>query len=1585
MNSLYFLAETSTVHGARTKGGGGGKEKESMCTACRDSGWRLRHFLPQKAQPQGRHVPRFAFWMEPVALACGEHARHGGHDELPFASPQEDVPSQGERVSCQALFSSAEMGCVKFLQLLACSVLLVCSSSAEEEEEEEEVVAGLTQDQVAHFLKKGIFLIQSEDLNKCIKADTSSMLTLEDCTQFSTNMLWKWGSKQHLFNIGRSTCLGLNISNEEQPLILAECDSVQHLLWWKCHGKMLVGASQYKLAVENDKFIAAKRASDYRWKHFMSYGGDLCEHAFKETYTLLGNSLGLPCVFPFKYNNKWHYECIRDYREDGYPWCATTSQYEQDEKWGLCPNSEAGCDIFWKKNADTQICYQFNLFSVLPWNEAHVACQGQGADLLSITDTTEQKYIGDLSEQLNTNEVLLWTGLNQLDEAGGWQWSDGAPLALINWGSDPTDSSLGQHRCKVFNSKVQHDWQSYSCESGLPYVCKKYLNATEHETFDSWKFYPTNCDYNWYPHNRYCYKLHKEEKNWSEALLSCQDDNSTLISITSLADVEMLINLLEYENVTETWIGLSSNKTPIEFEWSDGSAVTISSWHKQEPNIHQRKSQLCVSAQQHEAHWKVKSCEDKYVYICKRGGNAGNSISEVESGCPEGWERHGGYCYNINKTPRSFEHSSSGYYCPSLATVMSRFEQSFLNSMIHNIGKTDNMYFWIALQDLNNTGEYTWPSEDGDPHLMTYTNWNKYQPRHPGGCVVMRQEKPVGVWEVKNCTGFKAMSLCKQEAKFHEEHEPKSEQSHFEEPSISCMFGWESNPNLLNCYKIFHSEKVLMKRSWDEAEALCQDFGAHLASFTHVSEEDFISKLLNTMFHNVEDRQFWIGLTKRNQLSGGSWEWSDGTPVTFAFLENANVEDDVRNCAAFKVNGTVLLLHCQSEHEWICKIPKGVKPKIPQWYINEPSWFYYQGAEYLFHVSASDWATFQFVCGWLHGDIVTIHSSKEQEFIQNRIKKQSKANNNWWIALHSVSPDEGFRWADDTPLLYQNWEGGAESLIYAQGEKCGFISSETGLWGFADCTISLPCICKRKMIWVIERPIPKENNSQGVCPKGWLYFGFKCFLVQIPKDANHMKNWYSAQTLCNQYGGSLASVENEIEQAFITMNLFGHKSNIWIGLQSNDYEKWVNGQEVEYSNWSPVDVMHNLHNYSAKIQEKAPLCTLILNNPSFNLMGKWYLENCENVYGFVCQKAQDTSRYVIDSSVMYPVPDTLEYADRTYTLISGNMTWYMALKTCKTNGAELVSISDHYHQAFLTVIINRLGYTHWIGLFTSDDGLSFQWSDGTKPFLMFWEDEESQTSGRCVYIDINGRWRRTSCETLLNGAVCHIPPKRKPTEYKGLCNEKTVPWIKFKNSCYSFSTVLENSNFDEAFEFCKKQGSNLLTVKDDNENIFLLEELHSFGSLVEMIWLNIHFLTNNNTIVWFDGSPLNFSNWGIKEPEPGQLKGNVCIALRTTDGIWQLSPCQERKGFVCKTSTDYHEVTIQSVKVSYHQMVVLGIFTMLMIIASACACWWCLHKPSNLFRGILWFRNACPAEVKSEVPAVEETILISDLGRNDDL
>lgn len=42
-------------------------------------------------------------------------------------------------------------------------------------------------------------------------------------------------------------------------------------------------------------------------------------------------------------------------------------------------------------------------------------------------------FIFSVSGQLNTTDMMLWMGLNRLDEDAGWQWSDGAPLMFVNW------------------------------------------------------------------------------------------------------------------------------------------------------------------------------------------------------------------------------------------------------------------------------------------------------------------------------------------------------------------------------------------------------------------------------------------------------------------------------------------------------------------------------------------------------------------------------------------------------------------------------------------------------------------------------------------------------------------------------------------------------------------------------------------------------------------------------------------------------------------------------------------------------------------------------------------------------------------------------------------------------------------------------------------------------------------------------------------------------------------------------------------------------------------------------------------------
>ncbi|KAI1890130.1 hypothetical protein AGOR_G00170460 [Albula goreensis] len=54
--------------------------------------------------------------------------------------------------------------------------------------------------------------------------------------------------------------------------------------------------------------------------------------------TIGGNAEGSPCVFPFTFLGDTYDACTSSGRSDGKMWCATTKSYDDDRKWGFCPD-----------------------------------------------------------------------------------------------------------------------------------------------------------------------------------------------------------------------------------------------------------------------------------------------------------------------------------------------------------------------------------------------------------------------------------------------------------------------------------------------------------------------------------------------------------------------------------------------------------------------------------------------------------------------------------------------------------------------------------------------------------------------------------------------------------------------------------------------------------------------------------------------------------------------------------------------------------------------------------------------------------------------------------------------------------------------------------------------------------------------------------------------------------------------------------------------------------------------------------------------------------------------------------------------
>uniref|UniRef100_A0AAY4BW24 Phospholipase A2 receptor 1 n=1 Tax=Denticeps clupeoides TaxID=299321 RepID=A0AAY4BW24_9TELE len=1237
--------------------------------------------------------------------------------------------------------------------------------------------------------------------------------------------LWKWVSRHRLFNLGSSRCLGVDVTDGARPLGLFECDAPHAVMWWRCSGSVLYSSSQYKLGLVGMTVVVDRRQSQ-TWRRFSTAEGP-CSVPYEEIYTLQGNSHGMPCALPFKYNNMWYSECTAEGREDQHLWCATTSRYDREEKWGFCPSAEWGCGTtFWDSSEELGACYQFNLYTIVTWSQAHSTCRAQGGHLLSIGSLAEQRYIRD---RLADVGVMVWIGLNHLGEGWGWQWTDGSPLSLVNFTSGKGDQH--HHNCGMYNAASgMQQWQSLPCESALPYICKKIPNNTRWaEPLENWQYRATICPDGFVSHNSFCYHVLLEPQTWENSSAACHSVGADLVSLHSLSEVELLITLLTNDMHRHKWAQcVSSREVLYVCLW-----LNVWTWSPK------GQTSVCVC---------VCVCCCSCLYLVSF------FLHMFTSPTLQGWKRKGHSCYKLTDYQQTYEDAVKGYYCKApLVTVEDRFEQAFLNSLINAAAGPESRQYWTALQDRKLTSEYSWVGPNDTSSPLRYTNWNRHQPVSAGGCVVMSGGASLGHWEVKNCRSHRAYSVCKQSVSGYQD--TQTALPHIDQVA-QCPPGWESNPNLLNCYKVFHDEKILMKRSWVEASAFCQALGTSLASFLHYEEEVFVKRLISTMFDGTEGRWFWVGFTKRDLRSAGAWEWSDGTPVVRSFIEDENDEDASHECAVYSdLTNRLTPQPCSSKYEWICKVPRGV--------YTEP-WVFYNGAEYFLARQPSPWMYVMIACKMKAAELLSIHSRAELEFITERMKK---------VRGHRRHR-RGHR------------RGHSLFLTFSPGH-CAYMSSPSGLWLLHPCSLHHNFVCKRQTISVLE--IPRDPHYIGSCPKNWFYFSQKCFLLHLPDQTDKGKSWKDAESICSSFKGSLVAVENEIEQAYITMLLSGDSAGVWIGLQDESPMVWSNGKPVTYTNWSPVEPK------SSVTVSDEPLCTLLSNNHNFHFTGKWYVEKCsEKAYGFVCQKPQDHSK-PLSSSPVTPSLDTTEYRNRTYKVVHGNMSWYSAHGACLGKDADLVSITDPHHQAYLTVLLNRLNRPHWIGLYSQDDGINYQWSDGRNNLFTHWDDTgDDFAQGDCVYMDVNGAWKRADCDMVLQGALCLVPP---PSEF-------IVPWVKFSGSCYSFESVLRRLSLEEAREHCRHRAnsSDVLTIRSEEENRFVMEQLGSYGLPHQIVWLGISYDTDN-ALTWLDGSPLDFSNWHFKAPDPKVLTVGTCVSARVSDGVWNLADCNNKLGFICKTRT----------------------------------------------------------------------------------
>uniref|UniRef100_A0A3Q0R7D5 Matrix metalloproteinase-9 n=1 Tax=Amphilophus citrinellus TaxID=61819 RepID=A0A3Q0R7D5_AMPCI len=100
-------------------------------------------------------------------------------------------------------------------------------------------------------------------------------------------------------------------------------------------------------------------------------------------YTYGGNSEGSPCVFPFIFLGEEYEGCTTEGRSDGYRWCATTGNFDNDKKYGFCPSRDIAVI---GGNSEGEPCHFPFVFLGNEYNSCTSEGRGDGKLWCSTTD-----------------------------------------------------------------------------------------------------------------------------------------------------------------------------------------------------------------------------------------------------------------------------------------------------------------------------------------------------------------------------------------------------------------------------------------------------------------------------------------------------------------------------------------------------------------------------------------------------------------------------------------------------------------------------------------------------------------------------------------------------------------------------------------------------------------------------------------------------------------------------------------------------------------------------------------------------------------------------------------------------------------------------------------------------------------------------------------------------------------------------------------------------------------------------------------------------------------------------------------------